>query len=179
MSRKVTIHMVASLDGFIAKHDGSVDWMQTNDNFPDGDVLSEEEISQFLAGIDCYVMGSKTYEHALALGWPYGDTPVIVLTSRRLESMKSNVKFQSGNLKLVLDSINEKQQNIWVVGGASLVKDFIQQKLANEIVITFLPIILGGGIPFFQELAIEQPLHLVDSRTFQGGTVELTYEIIK
>ena len=93
--------------------------------------------------------------------------------------MKSNVKFQSGNLKLVLDSINEKQQNIWVVGGASLVKDFIQQKLANEIVITFLPIILGGGIPFFQELAIEQPLHLVDSRTFQDGTVELTYEIIK
>ena len=179
MSRKVTIHMVASLDGFIAKHDGSVDWIQTNDNFPDGDVLSEEEISQFLAGIDCYVMGSKTYEHALALGWPYGDTPVIVLTSRRLESMKSNVKFQSGDLKLVLDSINEKQQNIWVVGGASLVKNFIQQKLANEIVITFLPIILGGGIPFFQELAIEQPLHLVDSRTFQDGTVELTYEIIK
>ena len=171
--------MVASLDGFIAKHDGSVDWMQTNDNFPDGEVLSEEEVSQFLAGIDCYVMGSKTYEHALALGWPYGDTPVIVLTSRKLESMKSNVKFQNGNLKLVLDSMNAKKQNIWVVGGASLVKDFLQQKLADQIVITFLPIILGGGITFFQELVIEQPLHLVDSRTFQDGTVELTYEIIK
>jgi len=76
--------MVSSLDGFIAKKDGSVSWLKSTDNYEKGITLSEEDVEEFIKTIDCYVMGSRTYEHALELGWPYGEVPVIVLTHRDL-----------------------------------------------------------------------------------------------
>src|SRR5215471_15057398 len=86
---RVTIHMAASLDGFIARKDGSVDWLETSDHFEGGETLASEYVEEFLRTIDCYVMGSRTYETALAfeakgLGWAYGDKPLFVLTSRTL-----------------------------------------------------------------------------------------------
>ena len=90
--RTVTLHMVSSLDGFIAKKDNSLSWMDSpGDAYPAGVSVSEEEIADFLKSIDCYVMGSRTYEHALELGWVYGDTPVVVVTGRRLPQIKNTV----------------------------------------------------------------------------------------
>ena len=84
---RVTIHMVASLDGFIARRDGRVDWLETADEFAGGETLDPAFVEEFLKTIDCYVMGSRTYETALrfesqGFGWAYGDKPVFVLTSR-------------------------------------------------------------------------------------------------
>ena len=78
---RVTIHMATSLDGFIARKDGSVDWMETSDEFAGGETLGPEFIEAFLKTIECYVMGSRTYETALrfetqGFGWAYGDKPV-------------------------------------------------------------------------------------------------------
>jgi hypothetical protein len=83
----VTIHMAASLDGFIARKDGRVDWLETRDEFAGGDPMDPEFVEAFLKTIDCYVMGSRTYETALrfeaqGLGWPYGDKPSFVLSSK-------------------------------------------------------------------------------------------------
>ena len=85
----VTVHMVASLDGFIARKDGRVDWLETADTFEGGETLTPEYVQAFLETIDCYVMGSRTYETALSfeekgLGWAYGDKPTVVLTRRNL-----------------------------------------------------------------------------------------------
>lgn len=177
---KVTIHMVASLDGFIAKPDGDVSWMRSNDQYEQGIELTEEAITEFLQGIDCYVMGSKTYEQALELGWPYGEVPVIVLTSRNLKLEKDSVEFYSGDLKkLMNDILKPKYKNIWMVGGAELTKVFIRQKLADEIVFTMIPILLGKGLLFFDEIGIEQALHLKDVQAYKDGMVELTYSIKK
>jgi dihydrofolate reductase len=78
-TKKITLHMVSSLDGFIAKKDDSVSWLESSGRvYEPGASISEEEIAVFLKSVDCYVMGSRTYEHALELGWPYGDTPVVV-----------------------------------------------------------------------------------------------------
>ena len=84
---RVTIHMAASLDGFIARRDGRVDWLETSDKFEDGDTMSPEFVEEFLKTIDCYVMGSRTYETALefeakGFGWAYGNKPTFILTSR-------------------------------------------------------------------------------------------------
>ena len=87
---RITLHMVCSLDGYIAKNDGSIDWMLSKDSFAEGVTLTEKDISDFLASVDCYVMGSYTYEHALELGWPYGETPVYVLSSRTLPKEKGD-----------------------------------------------------------------------------------------
>jgi len=177
---KVTIHMVSSLDGFIANQDGSVSWMHSTDNYEAGIKLTEEFITDFLKSIDCYVMGSRTYEHVMELEWPYGDVPVIVLTHRDLKTDKENVKFYSGDLnKLVNDQLKPNYKNIWMVGGAMLAKEFIRMKLVDDIIISILPIILGGGTLFFDYVGQEQTLHLKDVATFDDGMVELSYEIIK
>jgi hypothetical protein len=100
---RVTIHMVARLDGFIARRDGSVDWLETSDEFPGGSTMTPELIEAFLETIDCYVMGSRIYETALGfeargLGWSYGDKPTFVLTSRDLPRVRDTVEFHSGDL---------------------------------------------------------------------------------
>ena len=100
----VTIHMAASLDGFIARRDGGVDWMETSDAFDDGEDLGPDEVTAFLRSIDCYVMGSRTYETALGfeakgLGWAYGDKPVFVLTTRALPKMRDTA-YRSGIVAL-------------------------------------------------------------------------------
>ena len=177
---KVTIHMVASLDGFIAKKDGSVSWMQSSDTYEKGVTLTDEYIAEFLKSIDCYVMGSRTYEHALELGWPYGDTPVIVLTHRDLPTGKKNVEFYSGDLnKLVNDQLKPIYKNIWMVGGAAITRDFIRLKLADDIILSIMPIILGEGTPFFDCIGHEQALHLKDVTAYKDGMVEMWYELKK
>src|SRR4026209_1211045 len=100
---RVTIHMAASLDGFIARKDGSVDWMETSDEFADGETMDPGFVEAFLKTIDCYVMGSRTYEtarrfEAQGFGWAYGDKPVFVLTSRELPRTRDTVEFHSGDL---------------------------------------------------------------------------------
>ncbi len=171
--------MVASLDGFIAKKNGDVSWMQSQDHFEKGAILTEEQIESFLNSIDCYVMGSKTYEHALELGWPYGDKPVIVLTHRNLSSEKELVAFYSGDLnKLVNDLLKPKYKNIWLVGGAETAKDFLQLQLADELIVSFMPVLLGNGILFFDYIGKEQKLHLKDVTAYKDGMVEMSYEII-
>jgi dihydrofolate reductase len=81
---RVTLHMVSSLDGFIAKKDNCISWLQnTGSVYEAGVFVSEEEAASFIKTIDCYVLGSRTYEHALELEWPYGDTPTVVVTGRK------------------------------------------------------------------------------------------------
>lgn len=172
--------MVASLDGFIAKKDNDVSWMRSTDRYEDGIVPTKEFIAEFLKSIDCYVMGSKTYEHALELGWVYGDTPVVVLTKRKLTSNRKTVEFFSGDLdKLVNDHLKPNFKNIWVVGGAAVTKAFIRLNLADEIRITFIPIILGDGLLFFDYIGKEQLLHLKNVTAYKDGMVELHYEVKK
>ena len=179
---KVTIHMVSSLDGIIAKKDNSVSWFETSDYYEKGTTVQDTEA--FLKSIDCYVMGSRTYEHALELsksyGWAYGDTPTIVLTHRNLPIDRQNIEIYSGDLnKLVNERLKQNYKNVWLVGGAMLAKDFILAKLADEIRLSVLPVILGDGTLFFDHLGQEQALHLKDVTAYKSGMVELCYEIRK
>lgn len=172
--------MVTSLDGFIAKRDGDISWMQSTDYYEEGIVLTEAYIADFLKSIDCYVMGSRTYEHALELGWPYGNVATIVLTNRNLKTDKENVEFYAGDLhKLLQDRLKPKYKNIWMVGGTVLTKEFLRHGLADDIVITIMPIVLGDGKLFFDYIGKEHRLHLKDVTAFKDGMVELWYEIRK
>ncbi|MEL6917624.1 MAG: dihydrofolate reductase family protein [Bacteroidota bacterium] len=175
---KITIHMVASLDGFIAKKDGAVSWMQSKDHYEKGIPLTDEAITDFLQSIDCYVMGARTYEQALELGWPYGDVPVFVLTHQEFKTDRKSVAFLAGDLShLVNGHLKPNYKNIWMVGGALLTKDFLRLGLADEINITIVPILLGDGTLFFDFIGTEQPLHLKDVTAYTDGMVELCYEI--
>jgi len=172
--------MVSSLDGIIAKTDNSVSWFETSSNYDKG--VSGQDPEEFLRSVDCYVMGSRTYEHALELsksyGWPYGDKPTIVVTSRNLPIERKNIELYSGDLNnLVNERLKPNYKNVWLVGGAILAGDFIRLKLADEIRVSVLPIILGKGKLFFDHIGQEQALHLKDVTAYKNGMIELSYEI--
>ena len=172
--------MVSSLDGMIAKKDNSVSWFETTDSYESGAAGQNPE--EFLKTIDCYVMGARTYEHAVELagsyGWAYGDKPTIVVTNRSFTSERKNIVFYAGDLDtLVNERLKPHYKNIWVVGGAKLVREFIRLKLADEIRVSVLPIILGEGKLFFDHIGQERPLHLKDVTAYKNGMVELCYEI--
>lgn len=174
----ITIHMVSSLDGMIAKNDNDLAWFETSSPFPQG--IEAENTEQFLAAIDCYVMGAYTYELALKLsesyGWPYGNKPVVVLTTRNLLSKNENITFFAGdNADLVETYLKPRYNNVWLVGGANVIGDFIRQKLATEMRISVLPILLGDGIRLFEKLEVEQILHLKDVLPYKNGMVEMWY----
>ena len=176
--------MVSSLDGYIAKKDNSISWFETADNYEKGVSVSQQDAAEFLKTIDCYIMGSRTYELAVELsksyGWAYGDIPTIVLTHRNLPVDRQNVEIYSGDLnKLVNERLKPNYKNVWLVGGAALTKDFIRLNLADEIRQTILPIILGDGTPFFDQIGKEQALHLKNVTAYKNGMVELCYEIKK
>ena len=180
---QVTIHMVASLDGFIARKDGSVDWMETSDQFVGGDTMSPEFVEAFLKTIDCYVMGSRTYETALSfeakgLGWSYGDKPTFVLTRRELPRTRDTVKFYSGDLaQLVNRSLRLKFRSIWFVGGGVVSAECLLLGLADEVRYSILPILIGDGIPFFDKLDRDIALHLAEVKAYESGMVALRYQV--
>jgi len=171
----VTLHMVSSLDGIIAKKDNSVSWLDSS-----GDVyekgVSDDSAEEVVKAIDCFVLGSRTYEHALQLGWPYGDTPTVVVTNRELPSTRKSIEFYSGDLKRLVDEIlAPRYGNIWLVGGAMLCQSFLRLGLVDEISLVIVPILLGEGLRLFDNSAIESRWHLKNVLAYKTGLVELLY----
>jgi len=180
---RVTIHMVASLDGFIARKDGRVDWLETSDEFAGGETMAPEVVEAFLETIDCYVMGSRTYETAVGfetkgLGWAYGDTPTFVLTSRELPRTRDTVEFYSGDLaNLVNGRLRPGFRTIWFVGGGAVAGECLRRGLADEVRYSILPVLIGDGIPFFDKIDGDIALHLAEVTPYRNGMVELRYEV--
>jgi dihydrofolate reductase len=180
---RVTIHMVASLDGFIARKDGSVDWLETSDEFVGGDTMDPGSVAAFLKTIDWYVMGSRTYETALSfetkgLGWVYGDKPTFVLTRRELLRTRDTVEFYSGDLaQFVNGRLRRAFRSIWFVGGGAVSGECLRLGLADEVRYSILPILIGDGIPFFEKLDRDVALHLVEVKAYRSGMVALRYEV--
>ena len=180
---RVTIHMAASLDGFIARKDGRVDWLETSDEFAGGETMDPEFVEAFLKSIDCYVMGSRTYETALnfeakGLGWAYGDKPIFVLTSRKLPRTRDTVEFYSGDLaQFVNGRLRPAFRSIWFVGGGVVSGECLRLGLADEVRYSILPILIGDGIPFFEKLDRDVALHLTEVKGYKSGMVALCYEV--
>jgi dihydrofolate reductase len=180
---RVTIHMAASVDGFIARRDGRVDWLETADEFVGGDTMDPAFVEAFLETIDCYVMGSRTYETALrfeagGFGWSYGDKPTFVLTTRDLPRTRNTVEFHSGDLaQFVNGRLRPAFRSIWFVGGGMVAAECLRLGLADEVRYSMLPILIGDGIPFFEKRDGDIALHLAEVKAYRSGMVELRYEV--
>jgi dihydrofolate reductase len=180
---KVTIHMAASLDGFIARADGRTDWMETADEFPGGESMDPEFVQGFLQSIDCYVMGSRTYETALAFdaagsGWAYGDKPVFVLTKRKLQKSRDTVELVSADLAHLLNErLKPAFRNIWIVGGSAVAGEAVRRGLADEVRYSILPVLIGNGVRFFESLDHDVALHLLEVKAYKNGIVALRHSV--
>ena len=174
-----SVFIATSLDGFIARENGELDWLDAaNATVPEGEDCGYVD---FMDTIDVLVMGRKTYEKVLSFGmWPYEDTPVIVLSSNKIEipnDLVQSVSCSSESPKDLCERLsNEEAKRIYVDGGATIQR-FLAEGLINNITITVIPVILGSGIPLFANARKDIALKHVTTKTYDFGFVQLTYEV--
>lgn len=172
------VYIAASIDGFIAKRDGGIDWLNEIPN-PDN---SDFGFSEFLKNIDAMVIGRGTYETVLTFNkWPYSK-PVFVL-SRTLNSVPKNLSDKMEILKGKPDTIVKELNlrkfiNLYIDGGKTI-QGFLKQDLIDELIITRIPILLGEGIPLFAELTEEQKFNHVKTDVFNNALVRSYYKRIR
>lgn len=163
MKRKVVLFIAMSLDGYIARKNGAIDWLDTNVDDPVEDFSYEK----FYSTIDTVIMGRTTYDQVInELSpdlYPYKDIQSYVLTSRPAQP-KKHVKFINEEIsELILRLKREAGKDIWIVGGHSIIKPLLQHNLIDEFRITIIPTLLGNGIPLFDSFQDEIKLHQVNS----------------
>lgn len=169
---QVVLYIAASLDGYIARPDGSLDWLPAPQ--PEGDGMPDG-YAQFYDSVDALVMGSATYEQVLTFGeWPYPGKPSYVLSRRSLSTDRADIHIRA-NLDDVLMEIQQQgHRRVWLVGGGKIISLFMQRRLVDEFIITVIPVILGAGIPLFESV-LETVLDLIQSKALSSDMVELHY----
>lgn len=174
---KVSVFIGMSLDGFIARPNGELDWMQQESGESSGDY----GYNSFMARIDAIVMGRKTFEKVLTFGtWPY-QKPVVVLTHQPLRipaKLQKKVEIMAGNPKDIVERLAKQGLLRLYVDGGQTIQGFLNAGLVHELILSRLPILIGTGIPLFGPLQSDIRLRLVETRAFPGGMVQSTYEIV-
>ena len=171
-TRKVILYIATSLDGFIAKPDGDIEYL--NDMDREGE---DYGYSDFIKTVDATIVGRKTYDKVLSMGYefPHNDKDSYVITRTTRPSIGS-VKFYTGSLKeLVAKLKSEQGKNIFVDGGAEIVNELLLENLIDEFYISVIPILLGDGILLFKGGNRELKLKLIDSKYFESGLVQSHY----
>ena len=173
---KAYVFCAASVDGFIAKKDGGIDWL----NNPDYELPGEDfGFATLMDSIDALIMGRNTFEQLLTFDvWHYSK-PVIVPTSRPLEvpkHLKNKVIVASGEpAELMAHFGKQGFQNFYIDGG-NTIQRFLRDGLVDRITITRIPILLGEGIPLFGAMHGEITLRLISAKSYPNGFVEEIYE---
>ena len=177
MTIKCSVFIATSLDGFIARSDGSLDWL----NAANAVVPPVEDCGYkaFISAVDTVVMGRNTFEQVLTFGeWPYGDTPVVVM-SHRASPLPSNApqtvtSSQEAPTDLVEKLRAQGKRHLYIDGGITI-QSFLSERLINELTITVIPILLGTGKPLFGPLPFDIPLLHVLTRVYEFGFVQHKY----
>ncbi len=170
VQRKVILFIATSLDGYIAKENGDINWLN-NVQGEGGNGFAE-----FYKTIDTVVMGKTTYDHVLTLveDFPHSDRKCYIFTNSKTGSDKY-VEFVKGDVvRFTKNLLHRDGMNIWLVGGAGLLDQFLKESLIDEFIITVAPIVLGNGIPLFKKDNPELMLSLSRYRRF-GEFVQLHY----
>jgi dihydrofolate reductase/predicted GNAT family N-acyltransferase len=170
---KISVYIALSIDGYIARKDDSLDWLDRVGGFDE-----DYGFQQMLAGIDTLIIGRKTYEIASTVPDPYPGKRVVVL-SNSLNSVKVGMELYKGDLpELVAKLYREEVKCIWVDGG-STISQFLDLQLVDEMTLSVIPIVLGSGLPLFHAIGKEIPCRLISSQSYPSGLVQQHYEIIK
>ena len=173
---KISVFVGTSLDGFIARLNGTFDFL-----FADGEVDGESNgYNAFFSTVDAVLMGRNTYEVVLPFPeWPYGTTPVFVLSNRPIPPAPSGAVVEpiSGPPTVVLSQLAARSfQHLYVDGGVTI-QQFLRAGLINRIVVTRVPVLIGTGIPLFGALDTDIPLEHVATRVLPGGAVQSEYVV--
>lgn len=169
---KCSVYIAASLDGFIARANGAIDWLEVVNR--DGE---DYGFKTFFDSVDVMVMGRKTYETALSFDqWHYAGKRVVVLTHQALEARHGET-FYAGDLKALVERLAaEGARHVYVDGGA-VIAQFLAAKLVDHVTVSIIPVLLGEGIPLTPKIGSDVALNLIDHEAFESGLVQLHYAV--
>lgn len=172
--RKVSLYIAASLDGQIARRDGSIDWL------PRPGKKQDYGYADFIRRVDTLVMGRKTYDQAVSLGnWPYGARRSVVLSRTDCGRREAQAEFVAGDIAGIVKELRaEPGGDIWLVGGGEVVRPCLAGRVIDEIILSIPPLLLGEGIPVFLPRPLQTQLHLRNCHAFPDGLVQLSYEVM-
>ncbi len=171
-----SVFVGVSVDGFIARVNGELDFLDAGGNEPHG-------YEEFIATVDTILMGRKTFETVLGFGvWPYGAKPVVVLSTRSLDlstatSRGGRVEQMAGTPADILAALSAHGvQHVYVDGGTTI-QGFLRAGLIERMIITRVPVLIGSGISLFGTLIKDVPLRHVSTKVFRSGLVQTEYEV--
>ena len=176
MKTQCTVFIAASLDGFIAKPDGDINWLHN----PAYQSTEEMGYEPFIATVDALVMGRHSFEKVLAFDpWPYA-VPVVVLSSTRNnvpEHLADRVTIVNRSPQELVSAHTKAGTKRLYIDGGTTIQRFLQAGLIDDMIITWIPILLGAGISLFGSFGHEVALELVSAESFDNGFVQTTYRV--
>jgi dihydrofolate reductase len=171
----VILYIATSLDGFIARSDGDVSWLDKYQG-----EAEDYGYGNFYKNVGASIMGANTYEKSLTLnGGIDKRMPTYVITRRELQTMpNANITLYSGSLSELVNTIQKKtKKNIWLVGGGQLTRSFLKENLIDRMILSTIPIILGEGISLFGNVKKEISVVLTNTKSYKSGIVQTHYRL--
>lgn len=180
---KASVYIATSVDGFIAREDGDIEWLH---NSGQGSVKEGEDFGYeaFMSSVDALVIGRNSYEKVLSFDgkWPYGGKPVFVLTTRGVaipDEISSTVTSLSGTPGVIIDKLAKLGHHHLYLDGGKTIQGFLEADLVDELTITRIPILIGSGIPLFGPLSNDIRLKHVKTKSYNNGFVQTRYKVLK
>lgn len=169
--RKIRLFIASSLDGYIARTSGEVDWLFTDQNYG---------YTEFLDKIDTLIMGNKTYQQILGFGeYPYKGKQGFVFSKTLKNAKDNNIEFVTGDWANFINNLRQSPgRDIWLVGGAQTIHFFMKHGFVDELILSIHPIILGNGIPLIvKDPSLETALVLKDVKIYDSGLLQVYYDL--
>jgi dihydrofolate reductase len=179
MLMRISVYIAVTLDGFIAREDGDVGWLDEYNR----DAGEDYGFGDFFASVDCLVMGRKTFEKVLSFDeWGYAGKQVVVLSRGEVaipKELASSVECLSGSPREIVARLAQRGfEHLYVDGGATI-REFLVAGLVDSLILTRVPLLLGYGIPLFDGLGKEIPLEHVATRHYPTGLVQTEYRVAR
>lgn len=177
---KCSVYIATSVDGFIARPDGAIDWLERPEYA--ASKLNGLQYGAFIATVDTIVMGRNTFEKVLSFDhWPYEGTPVVVLSGQNLhipDHLAGKSSASSGAPEQIVSRLAAEGKKHLYIDGGKTIQRFLEARQIHEITITRIPILLGSGIPLFGSTGIEQSLKLIAATASENGFVQERYALL-
>jgi dihydrofolate reductase len=167
--RKIILYIASSVDGYIARPDGSVEWLPTDQDYG---------YQAFLDSIDTVLLGRKTYQQVLTFGpYPYSQQRSIIFSKQNLENLPANAEIVPDIRPDFIQNLRSQPgKDIWLVGGAEIVGQFLAIRMVDRLILSICPTLIGRGIPLFLPQPLERNLKLLSAQTFDSGLLQISYD---
>lgn len=181
MDIRCSVFIAASIDGFIARPNGDIEWL----HLPEYETakLNGVTYERFIATVDALVMGRKTLEEILSFPeWPYEGTPVIALSRQPLQipaHLEGKVEVMAGDVTSLVATLAERGMKHLYIDGGQTIQAFLEAGLVNELIITRIPVLLGQGIPLFSQIGRELELRHIGTHESDNGFVQSRYQVMQ